>query len=1083
MRTRLLYLFCSLLLLPMAAGAQDKGTIRGTVTDGQTGETVPGVNVTVVDLQMGAATSGEGTYEITGVPSGTHTLRATFVGYDAREREVTVRPGETTTVNIKLTPSEVSLDEVVVTALGIEQEERSLGYAATQVEGQRVAEAAEPNLTDALAGKIPGLQIASSSGQPGKSSRITIRGNSSYVEGGNSPLIVVDGMIMSNAEDDYNQTVESDVLEGGTANRLTDLDPNAIESVNVLKGASATALYGSRASNGAIIIETKSGRGVDGFSASYTTSFGYNQAIVDGYQDEYLQGRNGGYLNGLPASRGGYNERADSDSPNFDSDADPEDTQTSLSYGPHKDEVSQAVIDSIGQPQTYNPRDAFYENGSRLQNSVTLSGSGDFGNASVTITDSRNDGIVPTTQYNKTSVSAKYGVDFSEDFRVQVSSQYTQSDQDYMLEGNGNNSYKWGLMFSPISYDISDTEFDDGSQRRFSNGTDNPLWFTDRQNVGSNVKRYIGNFQATYDLTDWLTLQEDIGVDTYTDNRGQQINANTLDEPSGFTLDQAINRTEVNSTFDVRMDQQINEDLGLDVVVGNNISWRNYEYDRLEGTGIGVADFFNISNFTSTTQESFKQKQTLLAAFGKATLNYRDYAYLTVTGRNDWSSTLPEGNRSYFYPSVSTTFIFTELFSDTFEETPLSFGKVRASLAQVGSDTEPYSLRTTFAQANPSDGQRGNIDFPFREVNGATQENVLANADLQPEITTEYELGANLRFFGNRANLDVTYYNRSTEDQIFDVPVSAATGFTNQSRNAGEIVNRGWEIQLGGTPLEAGDFSLDLGVNWSTNTTEVVSLAPGVENIYLFGFITPQIRAEEGENGYGVIYGSRYLRNGMISEDNPVTVNGTERTSPLPGFGEDALLIGSDGLPERAPTPGNIGNVQPDWEAGISSTFRWKGFSLFQQWNMSQGAEVMNLDRYYMQLVGTHVSTENRGTEVTRDGIQVSTGQANEASYVRDQGYFSGPQSQIDERFVEDASYVKLQQLSLAYDFSLPENVQTVGLESLQVQLTGRNLLVFTDFSMGDPSGSLAGAGNGQGFYHGVTPSTRTYQASLTFNF
>lgn len=1067
----------------MAAEAQDKGTIRGTVTDGQTGETVPGVNVTVVDLQMGAATSGEGTYEITGVPSGTHTLRATFVGYDAREQEVTVRSGETTTVNLKLVPAEVSLDEVVVTALGIEQEERSLGYAATQVGGQRVAEAAEPNLTDALAGKIPGLQIASSSGQPGKSSRITIRGNSSYVEGGNSPLIVVDGMIMSNAEDDYNQTVTSDVLEGGTSNRLADLDPNAIESVNVLKGASATALYGSRASNGAIIIETKSGEGVDGFSASYTTSFGYNQAIVEGYQDEYLQGTNGAYQNGILPSKGGYNEEADPDSPNFDPGADPDITQSGDSWGPHKDEVSQAVIDSIGQPQTYDPRDAFYESGSRLQNSVTLSGSGDFGNASVTITDSRNDGIVPTTQYNKTSVSAKYEVNYSEAFGVQVSSQYTQSDQDYMLEGNGPSSYRWGLMSAPISFDIRDTEFDDGTQRRYANGADNPLWFTERQNIGSNVKRYIGNLQATYDVTDWLTLQEDIGVDTYTDNRGQQINANTLDAPSGFALDQAINRTEVNSTFDVRMDQELNEDLSLDVVVGNNISWRNYEYDRLEGTGIGVADFFNISNFTSTTQQSFKQKQTLLAAFGKATVNFRDYAYLTVTGRNDWSSTLPEGNRSYFYPSASTTFIFTELFSDTFEETPLSFGKVRASLAQVGSDTEPYSLQTTFSQASPGDGQRGNIDFPFRGVNGAQQENVLANADLQPEITTEYEVGANLRFFGNRANLDVTYYNRSTEDQIFDVPVSAATGFTNQNRNAGKIVNRGWEVQLGGTPLEADDFSLDVGVNWSTNTTEVTSLAPGVQDIYLFGFDTLQIRAEQGKNGYGIIYGSRYYRNGMISEDNPVMVNGTERTSPLPGFDDDALLIGADGLPRRAPSSGNIGNVQPDWEAGISSTFRWKGFSLFQQWGMSQGAEILNFDRYYMQNAGTHISTEDRGTEATREGIQLSTGEANETSFVRDEAYYTSPQRFIFEQYVEDASYVKLQQLSLAYNFSLPENVQTAGLKSLRVQLTGRNLLIFTDFSMGDPSGSLAGAGNGQGFYHGVAPSTRTYQASLTFNF
>ncbi len=1071
----------TVLLLPNLAWAQ-QGTITGTITDQETGESLPGATVQVLEEGMGSATNAEGSYRITGVPAGEYTIQASFVGYNSNQRVVTVPEGGTVTANFQLQPATAELGEVVVTALGIEQEERSLGYATSQVEGQDVADAAESNLTNALSGKIPGLQVSASSGQPGKSSRITIRGNNSYSAGGNSPLIVVDGMIVSNATDDNPRGPS--VFTGGTSNRLADIDPNSIKSVNVLKGASATALYGSRAANGAIIIETKDGAGVSGLNASFTTSVGYDQVILDGYQDEYLQGTNGAYQNGLLPGRGAYNEEADPNSPNYDPEANPNFAQTSNSFGPHKDSLSQAVIDSIGRPQTYNPREAFYEDGFRTENSVTLSGSGEFGNASVTISDSRNDGTVPTTEYDRTNVSANYSVDFTDSFSIQASSQYTQSNQNYMLEGNGPNSYQWGMYFTPINFDITQTEYDDGVQRRPVTFADNPLWLTDRMNVNSSVNRFVGNFNASYEPTDWLTLEEDIGVDTYTDSRKEKINSNTQAEPTGSTFDQTINRTEVNSTLQARVNEDITEDLSFNLVLGNNISWRNYEWDYIEGTGIGVEDFFHIGNFSTTSQDAQNERQSLISGFGQAQFNYQDYAYLTVSGRNDWSSTLPAENRSYFYPSLTTTFIFTDAFSDTFEDTPLSFGQIRASVAQVGSDTDPYQLETTFTQATPGDGVRGDIVFPFRGVNGFELEGTRANPTLQPEITTEYEVGGNLRFFGGQANLDVTYYNRSTEDQIFDVPVSATTGFDELSQNAGEIQNRGWEVQLDGTPVEIGDFSWDLSANWSKNTTEVLSLAEGVENIFLFGFTSIQVRAEEGENGYGIIYGSRYRTNGRISSDNPITINGEQRTEPLDGFSDDALLIGPDGTPLRSPTNGNIGNVQPDWSGGITSTFSWKGLSLLQQWETSQGGEILNFDKYYMQGAGTHVDTEERGSEVTEDGIQVTTGEQNQTSYTKDQGWYEGSDRFIFSRYVEDGSYIKLRQLSLAYQFSLPESVsQTAGLNSLQLRLTGRNLVIFSDFSMGDPSGSLAGAGNGQGFYHGVAPSNRTYQASLTFNF
>lgn len=1088
MRFKVPSIVVALLLLPGLAVAQE-GTIAGTVVDSTTSESLPGVNVVVQGLNIGAATDANGRFEISGVPAGTQTIVASFVGYSRKRVAVSVEAGQTTTVNIRMAQGAVGLEDVVVTALGVEQEQRSLGYATSQVEGSDVATAGEANLTDALAGEVPGLSVTSSGGQPGSGTRITIRGNSSFSQGGNTPLVVVDGMIVSNASTDYDNAVTSDVLTGGTSNRLLDVDPNSIKSINVLKGASATALYGSRAANGAIIIETKSGEGTQGINASFTSTVGVSDAIIDGYQDEYLQGASGAYRNGLPFGRGGYNEQGDPDSPHYAGPvAGPilaRATQTSLNWGPHKDSLSQAVIDSIGQPQIYNPREAFYERAFRAENSLTISGSGDFGNARLTISDSRNDGIVPTSNYNRTNVSAKYSANYTESFGVQVSTQYTQSGRDYMLAGNGPNSYRWGLIAAPINFDITDTEFDDGTQRNFAaTNRDNPLWFTKRQSVTSDVNRFIGNFRATYDITDWLTVREDLGVDTYSNLRNQEVNAGTEDEPSGFLSNQRINRTEINSTLDARIDRDLTDDLSLDLIVGNDVSWRELERGRSQGSGIGVTDFFNIANFSSISSFGQTQRQSLISGFGKLTLNYRDYAYLTLTGRNDWSSTLPDGERSYFYPSGSFTFIFTDAFDGVFGDSPLNFGKLRFNLSQVGSDTDPYQIETTYLQAGPGDGQRGNINFPFNGLLGYTRENVRANPGLEPELTTEYELGANLQFFSNRVGLDVTYYDRTTDGQIFNVPVSATTGFSSQSRNAGVISNRGWEVQLNGTVLDVGDFSWDLTANWSTNTTEVEELAEGVENIYLFGFTAPQIRAEQGTDGYGIIYGSRYLRNGMISEDNPVVIDGEERTSPLSDFGDDALIIGSDGTPVIAGGNGNIGNVQPDWEGGVSSTFSWKGLTLSQQWEVSQGRDILNFDKFYMQLYGTHESTLDRGTEVTEDGIQVDTGEPNETSYVKDQGYYLGPDLEVFSRFVEDGSYVKLRQVSLSYQFSLPESVRTVGLNTLQLRLTGRNLVTFTDFSMGDPaSGSLAGTGNGQGFYHAVTPSTRSYQASVTFNF
>lgn len=1090
--TKLLCGVAILLLAPASVLAQD-GTISGTVTDGQTGDPLPGATVQVQELGIGSATDVDGNYELS-VPEGEHLVTASFVGYNPTEKTVTVTAGETTSVDFALAPRTEELDEIVVTALGIEEEERSLGYASEEVSGEELAESAEPNITNSLLGRVAGVQINQATGQAGGASRITIRGNNSYQEGGNSPLIVVDGQPISNAAED-NPTGPT-VFTGGTSNRLLDIDPNAIESVNVLKGASATALYGSRAANGAIIITTKGGEGTRGFRATFTTGFGVNDAIIEGYQDRFAQGLGGCYMNGVRfGEEGAYSELGDLGSPdcidyavsNFGAPL-PTATRTSSSWGPSINNFSQATLDSVGRPQTYDPREDFYRTGTQLENSLTVSGSGEFGNLSLTVSDTRNEGIVPTNELNRTSAQAKFASDLTDKLRVQLSSQYTETARNYVLEANGRRAFQWGLQPAPITYDISRLRYDDGTPRNYTSTRDNPLFLVNNQDYATDVNRFIGNVNVSYKPVDWITIRERIGVDQYSYVFKERYNENTAAEPTGATLDQNITRQEVNSDFTVQMKRGITEDLSIDFLVGNNISRRVFGTNYVEGTDLGIPNFYNITTVGTTTPTQISEEQVLIGAFSRGTLNYNDYAYLTISARNDWSSTLPLDNNSYFYPSVSTSFVFTEAFSDTFEDTFLDFGKVRASIAQVGSDTGPYQTVTPYFRAAPGDGVRGEIAFPFRGVNSFGESILRRNPDLKPEISTEWEIGTNVRMFGNRATVDVAYYDKSTRDQIFEVPQSAATGFDSQIRNAGEIRNRGVELLLSGTPLEVGDFTWDLSLNWSKRTTTVEELADGVESIFLFGFTSIQIRAETGKDGYGVIFGSRYLRNGDISEDLSVVIDGQERTSPVEGFGDDALLVSANGVPLENPSPGKIGNVQPDWQGGLRSTFSFKGLSLTQQWEMSQGGDILNFDRYYNEATGSFQGTVARNSERVYEGIQVSDGSANEVGLERTQQFYDGSsattQRFVFERFVEDASYVKLRELTLAYRFNLPDGLSSrSGLENIRFAVTGRNLLTFSDFSYGDPVGSLAGSGNGQGFYHGVTPSARQYRASLTLGF
>src|SRR5690625_2945586 len=1040
-------LVTSLFMLTGLASALAQGTLTGTVTDASTDEPLPGVNILIMETGQGAATDVDGIYRISNVEPGTYTLRATYIGYEEIGEEVTITEGDQT-YDISLNIESYMLSDVVVTALGIRRSERSIGYSAAQIDGERLATTREPNLVNALAGRSAGVQVQSSSGQPGSGSRIIIRGVSSMI-GNNQPLFVVDGVPISNASDE-NVGESSMLFSGGTANRGVDLDARNIADVSVLKGASATALYGSRAANGAVIITTKSGQNHQAPTVTFYSSTGWADAYTDGYQLDYLGGSEGYSYNMLPEERGGYVEPG----------APSENPQTTQSCGPHRNEVSQQVLDDLGVSEmpVCNPRKDFYQTGMTYDNALSLAGGTGSSTYYFSAGHTNQSGIVPESGLERTNLKARFNSQLGDWFQVESSVNYINSQYIWFAEGNGAQAYNFSLAFTPINFDITQTTFEDGTQRMNTPSFNNPLWITDNNPYTSDVDRFIANTSLTYDLLDWLTLSERIGIDTYTDNRKGRTNVGTRGTPTGRMYDQVIGRTEINSDLTLGAVRSLTEVISLDLLVGNNISVRDYSSEETFGTNLSVPDFFHISNATSITANQDIEQRRLLSLYGQATIDYLDIIYLTLTARNDWSSTLPTDNNSYFYPSASLGFVFTDAF-DLFRGSPLSFGKLRASIAQIGTDAPVYSLTTNFTQSDPEDGVRGVINFPFAGTNAYRFRTILGNPELKPEISTEYELGLDLRFFEGRGRFDISYYDRSTVDQIFEVPTSYATGFASRVTNAGEIRNYGVEVTLGLTPIQTTEFRWDVDMNYANNTTDVVEFAPGVENIFLGGFTSPQIRIEDSKNGYGVIWGTRYDRND-----------------------EGQLLIDDDGLPVMAPTLGPIGYVQPDWTANLFTSFNFRGWTLSALLDTRQGGEILNMDMFYSSFYGTHEVTADRGRPYVFEGVNATTGEPNDVEIIRDQDFYQGHFSNIDENFVEDGSFVKLRELSLSY--ALPQSlIDTLPIRGASLTATGRNLWISSDFSYRDPEGNLLGTGNAQGFYHAVTPATRNYTLSLNISF
>ncbi|MCW9708549.1 SusC/RagA family TonB-linked outer membrane protein [Fodinibius salsisoli] len=1021
--------------------------IAGTVSDAQTGDPLPGVNVFVTsDPTTGTSTDSDGTYSLT-VADEVDSLSFTFIGYEGQQ----VAINSQTTINVALEPQVQAFGEMVVTAFGVEQEEKELGYSVEQVSSEELTAGQSENVVSALQAKVSGVQVTNTGGAPGSSSRILIRGISSLdPDADNQPLFVVDGVPIDNS------TIQSQDTPRGLSNRAADLNPDDIESVSVLKGAAASALYGVRAANGAVIITTKKGQAGD-VQINFNNSIGFDRVnSYPSFQKVYGQGFGG--------------------------------EATTDSFWPNWGAPIAEVADTLEGWQYYDIWGNSMETGVKINNSISVSGGSDIATYYGSVSNLSHDGVIPFSDWGRTSVRFSGNIKPGDDLQISSSVNFVNSGGNRVPADR----FMERLMYWAPTKDVTDYEKSDGTMRGYygneSSGT-NPIYDAKYSTYEDDVNRVIGNVNVNYNLAEWMSASYRFGMDYYSDQRTNITpgplgieNENVLSS-TGFIRERRINSRDFNSTLNLTFNREITEELSAEFTLGNDVFDRERNIVTAEGNDFVTPRFYNLSNTREISTGQDKYQRRLIGIYGDLTLNYNDYLFVNTTGRNDWSSTLPIDNRSFFYPSVSTGFVFSEIM-----ELPefFSYGKIRASYAQVGKDADPYSTGITFNSPDT---------YPLNGQVGYTRTQTIGSADLKPEITTSIELGTDLRFWNGRAGIDFTYYKANSADQILTVPISNAVGGTRLITNAGEIENRGIEMQLNVTPIESDDFQWDVRVNYSRNRNEVISIREGIESIFLgssfgYGGSRASIRLVEGEP-FGNIYGTSYARYYPDGEPEDQLYVDEDRT----------VLIGEDGFPVVDNDQKVLGNAFPDWIGGIYNGFSYKNVDFSFLIDIQQGMDVYSQYDNFFAAFGITENTLDRNeyrvfNGVTADGQpntqEVWLGQGAdpegridpETGEVRDYGagFYRNTYRTSTENFVKDASFIKLRNINLSY--SLPANwIQRIPFERITASATASNIILYTPFKGFDPESRSGPAGtNATGFTGLDHPGVSSFVFSLNFS-
>jgi TonB-linked SusC/RagA family outer membrane protein len=1059
---QLIALVIAAALTPIALVAQENATVSGRVTNAQ-GQPESAVLVRIESLNVGATSGADGTYRIV-IPGArvragqSVQVVASRQGLASVTRSVTLSPGANVTQDFPMAASAILLEGMVVTALGITREERSVSTSVSSIDGSSLTAVPQTNLVSALTGQASGVQVTTA-GPQGGSARVVIRGSNSLT-GNNQPLFVVDGVPIDNS---------APRLYGGIAggtnysnidygNAAGDINPNDIESITVLKGPNAAALYGSRAANGAIIITTRSGRATGrGLGISVSSSVTREDPLrLPSYQNEYGQGCEGWF------------EYVDG---NYGGDCD----GTDESWGPKLD--GRVINQWFGMgpwvPAPNNVRD-FWENGLTQSYNVALTGSSERANMRISLSHLNQDGMGPGLNIDQTTASLNGGASLSDRLRVNTSVQYITRD--------GRNRYGGGYegdnpMLQFIWYG---RQVDMGQLRQAYRDNpgqmvnwnysyhSNPYWITLENSNWDNRDRIIGNVSATYELNNWLSATGTTGTDWFRDGRlrtwaGGTIGLDHVGSVGTFARDEIYNQIR-NHNILITADRDLTSQFSLNALVGAERRDETGNRTEVFVPELNTPRLYSVSNAALLPQTNdFRSRKRVNSLLGQTTFGFRDFLFVDATARNDWSSTLPQGNNSYFYRSVSGSFIFTDAFP-SFLSSALSYGKVRASWARVGNDAAPYQLAVTHAWLQP-----------FGAVPGYATGNLIPNPNLRPEETTAIELGTELRFLNDRAGIDVTYYDRESRDQIVQVQVSPASGYTHRLVNAGVMTNRGLDIGLNLSPLRlANGFEWDMRANYNRNRNRVESLPEGVESLTLGTFWGVSVQARVGEP-YGALFG------GTIARDS---------ATGLP------LLY--DGYPEYTPGPtGVIGNYNPDWIGSLTNTFRFRNVSLNLLVDGRKGGDIFSVTNMFGRYAGVLEETAAgrcydaswgnpqggmpactaSGAGMTVRGVDRTTGEVKTWTNINPNYYWPGWYG-VHEMHVDDGSFVKLREATFGY--TMPGSMtRRMGISGLNLALTGRNLWMWSKAKQIDPETAFD-ASNAQGFEFGQLPTARSVGFNIT---
>ncbi|TDN95674.1 TonB-linked SusC/RagA family outer membrane protein [Salegentibacter sp. 24] len=1008
--------------------AQDQ-TVTGTVTDSENGMPLPGVTVLEKGTNNGTSTDFDGNYSLS--VSEDAILVFSMVGFMTKEEPVDGR----TNLNLQLSPDTEALDEVVVTSLGLTREKKSLGYAVTQLDSEEVNTVKDYNVANSLVGKVAGLVVNQSSGV-GSGSRITIRGNNTLT-GNNQALIVVDGIPIDASGNESGGSIYNSTVTGGG---ITDINPADIESISVLKGPNAAALYGSRAASGVILITTKKGTRGAGLGISLNSNISIEETMfLPELQNQYGQGTNGAVY---------------ADLENFGSG----------SWGPQFDGSQQLYYTGEERAYVAQPDNVenFFENGVKSINSIAMDQGGENYSVRFSYTNNQTTSVIPNSELHSHNFNLRGVIDLSDKLTLDSKATYfTQELENRVNVGTeGVLAYVYSMPRNTVIEDLKrfkpslwpnpemfPDEYGAISYAGQNKSIGNPYWMLSQDTNDERRDRFFGFSKLNYEFNDWLSAFIRIGGDV-TNVRAEFIQ----DYGHHFFYDGRLNfsttkNVELNSDFLFTADKDITEKLNLVANVGGSLSKRTFEGMSVSGSQFRLPSraFLNNTNVQTSTHTPLGMKK-INSLYGAFSFSYDDFMYLDITGRNDWSSTLSEDNRSFFYPSVSYSLLINRFIDP--DKNIFDMLKLRASWAEVGNDTDVYQLYQTFSV--PQQGYLG-----LTVLEGPS---VKLNPDLKPESVRSTEFGVEFNMFKNRLYGNFSIYEIVTKDMIFNVPVPFATGYSFFKENVGEVKNNGFEIMIGGVPIRNENFRWDVSANLSRNNNELVELIDGLDYTTLNTLGNLSIRAEVG-GGIGDIYGTTWKTNES---------------------GE--LLVNAEGFPVASNERVKLGNAQPDFIGGLSNNFSYKNWNFRFLIDGRFGGEIYSATSSYLDAAGvSERSLQYREDGIVVDAINEGTGEQNDI-LITAQQYWNN-YSNITSNYVYDQTNVRLREFSLTY--GLPgEAIDKIGFTSASIGLIGRNLFfIYKAAEDIDPDTSIGTGLSGQGISLNNAPTIRSLGLNINIKF